>query len=98
MFTKALIAAFALIGAQAVKLESSAEVNSTNSAFITTATGSDDNGDLLAQIDASRFREEVEFLRRQNQLQGTSAGSEQLQLQYNPSTDTQSQFIRKETP
>ena len=51
MFTKALIAAFALIGAQAVKLESSAEVNSTNSAFISTATGSDLAGDLLAQID-----------------------------------------------
>ena len=57
MFTKALIAAFALIGAQAVKLESSAEVNSTNSAFITTSTGSDDNGDLLAQIDTLMFRD-----------------------------------------
>ena len=42
MFTKAFIAAFALIGAQAIKLESSAEVDSMNSGFIATATGFDD--------------------------------------------------------
>ena len=48
MFTKALIAAFALIGAQAIKLESSAEIDSTNSSFTATDMGSDDTG-VLAQ-------------------------------------------------
>ena len=52
MFTKALIAAFALIGAQAIKLESSAEIDSTNSSFIATDMEFDD---LLAQIETERW-------------------------------------------
>ena len=48
MFTKALIATFALI-THAIKLESLADVDSINSDFIASAMGSDDKGGELAQ-------------------------------------------------
>ena len=48
MFTKALITAFALIGAQAIKLESSAEIDWTNFSFNATDP-------QLAQIETERW-------------------------------------------
>ena len=96
MFTKALIAAFALIGAQAVKLESSTEVDSTNSAFITTATGSDDEGVLLAQIDALRTRDDEAFRRHMEILQSANTGSATISgVNLNPNGVTDSQIITK---
>ena len=63
MFTKALIAAFALIGAQAIKLETSTKIDSTNSSFSATDMDFDDlftqtdidYDDLLAQIETERW-------------------------------------------
>ena len=56
MFTKALIAAFALISTHAIKLESLAEVDSINSGFIASAMGSDDKGGELAQTSDMRLQ------------------------------------------